>query len=68
MASYDYNKLLKKVTKNIAAKPVSDDRFRLPKAEIFYEGNTSVIKNFERISDAVNRDPDEILKYLRNHQ
>jgi translation initiation factor 2 subunit 2 len=64
MASYNYNNLLKKVTENIAAKPVSDDRFKLPKAEIFYEGNTSVIKNFDRISDAVNRDPDEILKYL----
>jgi translation initiation factor 2 subunit 2 len=64
MTSYDYNKLLKKVRDNIASKPVSDDRFKLPKAEIFYEGNTSVIKNFDRISDAVNREPDEILKYL----
>ena len=43
---------------------MSDDRFNLPKAEIFYEGNTSVIKNFDKISDAVNREPDEILKYL----
>ena len=64
MTSYDYNKLLKKVRDNIASKPVSDDRFKLPKVEIFYEGNTSVIKNFDRISDAVNREPDEILKYL----
>ena len=64
MTSYDYKDLLKKVQDNIATKPVSDDRFKLPKAEIFYEGNTSVIKNFDRISDAVNRDPEEILKYL----
>lgn len=64
MTSYDYDKLLKKVRDNIASKPVSDDRFKLPKVEIFYEGNTSVIKNFDRISDAVNREPDEILKYL----
>jgi translation initiation factor 2 subunit 2 len=64
MSSYDYNELLKKVTKNIESRPLSDDRFKLPKAEIFYEGNTSVIKNFDKISDAINREPDEILKYL----
>jgi len=64
MSSYDYDKLLKKVNENIESRPMSDDRFNLPKAEIFYEGNTSVIKNFDKISDAVNREPDEILKFL----
>ena len=64
MNSYNYKDLLKKVHENIESKPVSDDRFNLPKAEIFHEGNTSVIKNFDKISDAVNREPDEILKYL----
>jgi len=43
---------------------VAEDRFKLPKAEIFYEGNTTVIKNFDKISDAVNRDSDLILKFL----
>jgi translation initiation factor 2 subunit 2 len=64
MSSYDYNELLKKVSDNIESRPMSDDRFNLPKAEIFYEGNTSVIKNFDKISDAMNREPDEILKFL----
>ena len=64
MTSYDYKDLLKKVQDNIESNTVSDDRFNLPKAEIFYEGNTSVIKNFDKISDAVNREPDEILKFL----
>jgi len=64
MTSYNYNDLLKKVRDNIESRPVSDDRFNLPKAEIFYEGNTSVIKNFDKISDAVNREADEILKFL----
>lgn len=64
MPSYDYKDLLKKVRDNIDIKPISDDRFKLPKAELFYEGNTTVIKNFDKISDAVNRDPDEILKFL----
>ncbi len=64
MSDLDYKKLLKKVLDDTSTKKVVEDRFKLPKAEIFYEGNTTVIKNFDKISDAVNRDPDLILKFL----
>ena len=64
MSDLDYKKLLKKVLDDPSTKKVVEDRFKLPKAEIFYEGNTTVIKNFDKISDAVNRDPDLILKFL----
>jgi translation initiation factor 2 subunit 2 len=64
MSDSDYNKLLKRVMENTPKKEIFEDRFKLPKAEIFYEGNTTVIKNFDKISDAVNRAPDLILKYL----
>ena len=64
MSDLDYKKLLKKVIDSTPKKEVIEDRFKLPKAEIFYEGNTTVIKNFDKISDAVNREPDLILKFL----
>ena len=64
MADYDYQKLLKRVVESTPKKEVVEDRFKLPKAEIFYEGNTTVIKNFDKISDAINRDSDLILKFL----
>lgn len=64
MTTYNYKELLKKAHENIAIKPNSDDRFKLPQVEIFYEGNTTVIKNFDKISDAVNRESDHILKFL----
>jgi translation initiation factor 2 subunit 2 len=64
MSDPDYRKLLKKVLEDTSAKRVVEDRFKLPKIEIFYEGNTTVIKNFDKISDAVNRDPQLILKFL----
>lgn len=64
MTTYNYKELLTKAHKNIAIKPGSDDRFKLPQVEIFYEGNTTVIKNFDKISDAINRDSDHILKFL----
>jgi len=64
MSDLDYKKLLKKVLDDTSTERVVEDRFKLPKAEIFYEGNTTVIKNLDRISDAVNREPDLILKFL----
>jgi len=64
MSDFDYNKLLKRVMEAAPKKEVVEDRFKLPKAEIFYEGNSTVIKNFDKISDAVNRAPDLILKFL----
>lgn len=64
MTTFDYNDLLKKAKESIETGRVSEDRFKLPEAEIFYEGNTTVIRNFDKISDAVNRDSDQILKYL----
>lgn len=64
MSDFDYNKLLKKVIEATPKKELVEDRFKLPKAEIFYEGNSTVIKNFDKISDAINRSPDLILKFL----
>jgi translation initiation factor 2 subunit 2 len=64
MSDYDYNKLLKRVIDSNPKKEVFEDRFKLPKAEIFYEGNTTVIKNFDKISDTINRSSDIILKFL----
>lgn len=64
MTAFDYKNLLKKAKESIETEQVSEDRFKLPEAEIFYEGNTTVIRNFDKISDAVNRDPEQILKYL----
>jgi translation initiation factor 2 subunit 2 len=64
MSYYDYKKLLKKVQENISSREIDDDRFKLPKAEIFYEGNTTLIKNFDKIIDAINREGDHVLKFL----
>ena len=64
MTDLEYRKLLKKFQDQSFSRTSNDDRFKLPEIEIFYEGNTTVIKNFDKISDAVNRDQDHILKIL----
>jgi translation initiation factor 2 beta subunit (eIF-2beta)/eIF-5 len=50
MRVFNTNDGLKKsrYLKVIPKKEVFEDRFKLPKAEIFYEGNTTVIKNFDK--------------------
>jgi len=63
MIEFNYKNLLNKIL-TTSNKPTSDERFKMPKAEIFYEGNTTVIKNFDKISITINRDPKLILKYL----
>jgi translation initiation factor 2 subunit 2 len=64
MADLDYKNLLKKVIDNTTKKELAEDRLKVPKADIFYEGNTTVIKNFDKITDIINRDPDIVLKFL----
>lgn len=60
----DYEDLLDKVLDNVANKEVSEDRFKIPDAEILHEGNTTIIKNFDKIANKVNRNPNQILKFL----
>ena len=64
MTDSEYRKLLKKFQEKTFSRTSNDDRFKLPEIEIFYEGNTTAIRNFDKISDAVNRDQDHILKIL----
>jgi translation initiation factor 2 subunit 2 len=63
-SKYDYKGLLKNVVENISAKAGESTRFVVPKAEIIYEGRTTIIKNFDKIISAINRDADHVMKYL----
>ncbi|RLF26458.1 MAG: translation initiation factor IF-2 subunit beta [Thermoplasmata archaeon] len=64
MTGYNYKELLKRVQEKASAKRVEQDRFKLPRVDIFYEGNTTVLKNFDKILDMINREPDHLLKFL----
>jgi len=37
---------------------------KIPKVDVFYEGNTTVIKNYDKIIDMINREADHLLKFL----
>lgn len=61
---YDYNSLLEKAYTEMPEKVLKKERFELPKAKRYKEGSKTVIKNFVDVADAINRDPQHILKYL----
>jgi len=64
MSELDYKELLKKVHSLTSNKSIDDDRFKLPKVDIFYEGNTTVLKNFDKITSTLNREPNHLLKFF----
>jgi translation initiation factor 2 subunit 2 len=64
MAEPDYQNLLKRVHSATAKERIDDDRFKVPKVDVFYEGNTTVLKNFDKIIDVLNRDANHFLKFL----
>ena len=64
MPDLDYNKLLKRVHSITSTKIVDEDRFKVPKADLFYEGNTTVLKNFDKIVSTLNREANHLLKFF----
>jgi len=65
MGIYDYKTLLKRVRENPSVKTKEvEERFTVPRADVFYEGRTTIIRNFEKVLAALNRESDHLLKFL----
>ncbi|MFH0835932.1 MAG: translation initiation factor IF-2 subunit beta [Candidatus Micrarchaeota archaeon] len=59
-----YSELLDEVYSALPEKKSSGERFEMPKAVCFLQGNKTVIKNFAEICDKIRREPAEVAKYL----
>ena len=64
MPDFNYDKLLKRVSSITSPKIVDEDRVKVPKVDVFYEGNTTVFKNFDKIVDILNREENHLLKFF----
>lgn len=64
MAEQDYQALLKRAKEKLPEKVATHERFRIPEANVFLEGKTTVLRNFEDIAHAVNRETQHVLAYL----
>lgn len=64
MNKYDYDKLLSRSINSLPEKLTSKERFKMPQGIIFYEGNTTILKNFSDIVSDTNRESQHLLSYL----
>ncbi len=60
----DYDKLLDRAIDQLPQKVFETKRFSVPKAYSVIQGNRTIIQNFKDITEALNRDPQHVLKYL----
>ncbi|ABK13979.1 MAG: translation initiation factor IF-2 subunit beta [Methanothrix sp.] len=60
----DYLEGLERAMRSMPAAKGTKERFQIPVPRIFYEGKTTVLDNFAAIADALNRDPDHLMKFL----
>jgi len=65
MVKSDYEKLLKRIEKNLMKNSkAADDRFELPPVDVMWEGQKTYLRNFVEYSKIIRRDPSKLLQYL----
>ncbi|MDH5459577.1 MAG: translation initiation factor IF-2 subunit beta [Candidatus Bathyarchaeota archaeon] len=61
---YDYEDLLKRASSQIPEVVSKRERLELPRINLSVIGMRTVVYNFKEIADALNRDPQHLLKFL----
>ena len=65
MAKSEYEKLLKRIEKNLSKNSkVADGRFELPPVDVMWEGQKTYLRNFVEYPKITRRDPTKLLQYL----
>ena len=65
MAKSEYEKLLKRIEKNLTKNSkVADSRFELPPVDVMWEGQKTYLRNFVEYAKIMRRDPTKLLQYL----
>lgn len=60
----DYESLLRRAKDELPEVASGHERFEVPKVDIIYEGKITIIRNFDDIVKALNRDVDHVLGFL----
>ena len=65
MAKSEYEKLLKRIEKNLTKNSkVADSRFELPPVDVMWEGQKTYLRNFAEYPKIMRRDTTKLLQYL----
>jgi translation initiation factor 2 subunit 2 len=62
--AYDYEELLKRARSQLPEVGVKSERLELPRLHYARIGMRTVIYNFKELADALDRDPQHLLKFL----
>jgi translation initiation factor 2 subunit 2 len=62
--AFEYEQLLKKAIEKIPKKMETKDRFKIPEADVEFQGTKTVVKNFNEIYTVLRRKPDQMAKFL----
>ena len=60
----EYEKMLDRLYLSLPKKALSKERFEMPVAESFIQGNKTTIKNFSGIMKAINRDSEQAKRHI----
>jgi translation initiation factor 2 subunit 2 len=61
---YDYEKLLKRARSKVPEVASKTERLELPRLHHIRIGMRTIITNFKEVAEALNRDPQHVLKFL----
>jgi len=61
---FDYNSLLDRAFEHLPESTKKKERFELPKVDVFFEGNKTILRNFAQLAKAVRRDEAHFQKFL----
>ncbi len=61
---YSYEELLDRVYSSLPKKTVKKEVFEIPRAEVLFVGNKTIIRNFSQIADVLNREPKLLTRYF----
>jgi translation initiation factor 2 subunit 2 len=61
---YEYEELLDRAYSKIGGVRVKKETFQIPKAEVLVAGGKTIIQNFSKIADYLNRDPKILQRYF----
>jgi translation initiation factor 2 subunit 2 len=62
--SYNYDDLLARARSQIPEVAIKQERMELPRLRMSVIGMRTIVHNFKEVADALNRDPQHIVKFL----
>ncbi|MEA2090304.1 MAG: translation initiation factor IF-2 subunit beta [Thermoproteota archaeon] len=60
----DYKELLKRAYSQVSPEAQEQERFEVPQVNSSIIGMRTIVQNFKKIADTLNRDPQHLLKFL----